>query len=177
MSGDVTGHIAGRVTDHMTDPVSGSAAGREGGFVAGLEALAFGVLIFVIGTLVILGGWAVMDAKYASSAAAREAVRAVVRAPVDASTDELEQRAQLAAHQAVAAHGHAPEATTLTVEHPPLALERCREVSITVHVEVGAVVVPGFVDTARWTVGSRHQQLVDPFRSGLPVDEGHGCGG
>lgn len=150
--------------------------GREGGFVAGAEALAFGVLIFVIGTLVVVAGWSVVDAKLATSAAAREAVRAVVRAPADATTHELEQRAVLAAHQAVAAHGHVPADTALTVDDPPLALERCREVTIAVHVEVRSVLVPGFVDTARWTVSSRHQQLVDPYRSGLDVEDWGDCG-
>ncbi len=151
--------------------------GREDGFVAGAEALAFGVLIFVIGTLVVVAGWSVVDAKFATSAAAREAVRAVVAAPADATTHELEQRAVAAAHQAVAAHGHAPADTSLTVDGPPLTLERCRDITIAVHVEVRSVRVPGFVDTARWTVSSRYRQLVDPYRSGLDVEGWDHCGG
>jgi hypothetical protein len=53
----------------------------DDGFAGGLEALVFGVLIFVIGTLLVVNAWAVVDAKFATSSAAREAVRAAVETP------------------------------------------------------------------------------------------------
>ena len=40
--------------------------------------LPFGVLIFVVGSLLIANAWAVVDAKLATTAAAREAARAYV---------------------------------------------------------------------------------------------------
>lgn len=148
----------------------------EDGFVAGAEALVFGVLIFVIGTLTILTGWVGVDAKLATSAAAREAVRAVVTAPVGATTPVLQARAHRAAQQVLAAHGHAPADATLDVHDPPLRLERCRRVVISVSVEVTSVIIPGTLDTPRWTVASRHEQVVEPFRSGLAVEDWGGCG-
>jgi phenylalanyl-tRNA synthetase beta chain len=48
--------------------------GGDGGQVAGIEALPFGVLIFVVGALLITNLWAVIDTKIAVDAAAREAV-------------------------------------------------------------------------------------------------------
>src|SRR5919202_3284931 len=53
----------------------------EAGQLAGGEALPFGVLVFVFGVLLIANAWAVVDAKLAVSAAAREATRAYVEAP------------------------------------------------------------------------------------------------
>lgn len=156
-------------------PEGTSTTAGEAGFVAGLEALAFGVLIFVIGTLIVVNGWAVVDAKFASNAAAREAVRAVVEAPAGAPSSDLQQRATSAAHQAYAAHGHEPGRVDVTPEGP-LTLERCAEVSIATTVEVTSVIVPGLMETPRWHVSSRYQQVVDPFRSGLEVDGWDGCG-
>ena len=157
------------------EPRIASTPTSDAGFVAGLDALAFGVLIFVIGTLIVLNGWTVIDAKYASNAAAREAVRAVVEAPAGTPSSELQQRATSAARQAYAAHGHEPGRVDVTAEGP-LTLERCSEVSIVTTVEVTSVIVPGLMDTPRWHVSSRYQQVVDPFRSGLEVEGWDGCG-
>ncbi len=51
---------------------------EEDGLSAGAEALAFGVLVFVVGSIIGLNGWAVLDAKFAVNAAAREATRSIV---------------------------------------------------------------------------------------------------
>ena len=157
------------------DPQDDSTTIDQAGFVAGLEALAFGVLIFAIGTLIVLNGWAVVDAKFASNAAAREAVRAVVEAPAGTPTSDLHQRATGAAHQAFAAHGHEPGRVDVTPEGP-LTLERCAEISIATSVQVSSVIVPGVMETPEWNVSSRYQQVVDPFRSGLEVEGWDGCG-
>ena len=58
-----------------------SGAGRlrgDAGQVGGIEALPFGLLIFVAGSLLIANAWAVVDAKFATDAAARQAVRTFV---------------------------------------------------------------------------------------------------
>ena len=52
----------------------------EAGQAGGLEGIAFGLLIFVLGTLLIANAWAVVDTKLAVTAAAREAARAFVEA-------------------------------------------------------------------------------------------------
>jgi len=141
----------------------------EQGMVAGLEALAFGVLVFVFGTLTVLHGWAVIDARFATSAAAREAVRAVVLAPVDASSTELKALAVGAAGQAFAAHGYTTEPELVEAE---LTRDRCATVAVTVEVQVRATVVPGIGPSATYPVRSRHAQVVEPFRAGLGSQDG-----
>ena len=51
------------------------------GQVAGIEVLPFGLLTFVVGMLLVANAWGVVDAKMATTSAAREAVRAYVEAP------------------------------------------------------------------------------------------------
>lgn len=146
----------------------------EAGFTAGLEALAFGVLVFVFGTLVVVNAWAVVDAKFATSAAAREAVRAVVQVErTDLTATQLEVRAARAARQAFVAHGYvaSPVLTDTT-----LGLSRCATVAVTVELEVAATVVPGLVAPATYPVRSSYAEVVDPFRSGLEGDGVDDCG-
>ncbi|MFP4312182.1 MAG: hypothetical protein ACLFS9_09430 [Nitriliruptoraceae bacterium] len=142
--------------------------------VAGLEALAFGVLVLLIGTLVVVNAWAVVDARFATAAAAREAVRAVVEAPETAlSPTQLEQRARSAAVQAFAAHGYErpPE-----VSGPPLRQARCATVEVTVGVEVVPALLPWLDEPPSYRVASTHREVVDPFRAGLAGDGVSGCG-
>ncbi|MFA9446292.1 hypothetical protein [Egicoccus sp. AB-alg6-2] len=153
----------------MTDGVDAN----EQGFVAGLEALAFGVLIFVLGTLVVVNAWAVVDTKFAASAAAREAVRAAVEAPVDADQSLV---AAVAARQALEGHGVDAEARLMPLL---LGLERCQEVAFEVRIEVPALVLPGLsTRLAPFEVVAAHREVVDPYRSGLAVRQGEvpGCG-
>ena len=53
----------------------------DAGQVGGIEVLPFGVLIFVVGTLLITNAWGVVDAEVAADAAAHQAVRTYVEAP------------------------------------------------------------------------------------------------
>ena len=145
----------------------------EAGMVAGVEALAFGVLVFVFGTLVILNGWAVVDAKFATSAAAREAVRAIVQAPVEASPSQLRDRAEGAARHTFVAYGYDAEAVQVAPSPGALALRRCAEVEVAATTRVRSALVPGLRGPELFQVSSRHVELVDPFRSGLP--EGLHC--
>jgi len=48
------------------------------GQIGGFEVLPFGLLLFVAAMLVITNAWAVIDAKHATSSAAREGARAYV---------------------------------------------------------------------------------------------------
>src|SRR3546814_20945826 len=50
----------------------------DGGQVGGIEAIPFGLLIFVIGSLLIVNAWGVVDAKFATDAAARQSARTSV---------------------------------------------------------------------------------------------------
>ena len=143
--------------------------------VAGAEALAFGVLVFVFGTLMIVNGWAVIDAKFATSAAAREAVRATVQAPVDTSSAELHARAAVAAREAFVAHGYDADSVSIALSgEGTLALRRCAEIELTASTQVRSALIPGLQGPTLFRVVSRHAELVEPFRSGLP--EGLQCG-
>ena len=154
-----------RARRHEPAPI---AAGSEDGFTAGLESLAFGVLVFVIGTLIIANAWAVIDGRFATSAAAREAVRAVVQAePVGLSAEALEARARTAAGQAFAAHGYGAQPL---LEELVLTQARCATVSVTVALQVDPTLLPGIAQPLAYTVRSTHAEVVDPFRSGLEGD-------
>jgi hypothetical protein len=131
---------------------------------AGMEVIAFGVLTFVVGALLIANAWAVVDAKMAVSAAAREATRAFVEAPVDGDPLAL---ADAAARSAIAGAGRDPAKLTLTPLDAVFA--RCETVRYEASYQIPAVKVPwvgGF--GAGFTATARHAEVVDPYRSGVP---------
>jgi hypothetical protein len=147
----------------------------EDGTVAGLEALAFGVAVFVVGTLLVLSGWRVVDAKFATSAAAREAVRAAVLAPHAGGVEGMASAAATAAVQAVVPHGY--DATELRlVADLPLSQRRCAPVRFSASVPVELPVLPWAGGIASLDVSSTSEGLIDPYRSGLAVGDGAGCG-
>ena len=53
----------------------------DAGQIGGVEAVPFGLLVLIVGILVAAHTWAVVDAKFLTGAAAREATRAYVEAP------------------------------------------------------------------------------------------------
>ena len=135
------------------------------GQVGGIEALPFGLLIFVVGSLLIANAWAVVDAKFATDAAARQAVRTFVEG--DSQAEAL-AGAEAAGRAAISAHGRDPERATVAPVGDAV-LERCRRVTFEVVYEVPALSLPfiGGYGRAPFTVRSTHSELVDPFRSGL----------
>lgn len=138
------------------------------GQVGGIEALPFGLLIFVVGSLLIANAWAVVDAKFATDAAARQAVHTFVEAD-DATT--AVSHARDAGLAAIDAHGRDPErATVRPVGAAPL--ERCARVTFEAVYEVPALSLPfiGGYGKAPFQVRSTHSELVDPFRGGLEGD-------
>lgn len=130
-----------------------------------MEALPFGILIFVVGSLLIANAWAVVDAKFATDAAARQAARTYVEGDdPGAALDE----AIAAGRAAVAAHGRDPgRAVVQPVGVPVLA--RCERATFEAVYEVPALSIPliGGYGRAPFRVRSTHSELVDPFRSGL----------
>lgn len=128
-----------------------------------MEALFFGLLVFILGSLVVANAWAVIDAKMATTAAAREAARALAQAPGGADPQAV---ATQAATDAMSAEGR--DATRVAVSVAG-TLSRCTRISVEVRYRQPLVVVPilggfgsGFVTAAR------RSELVDPYRSGLP---------
>lgn len=145
---------------------------REGGAVAGLEALAFGTLVFVLGTLLVANLWATVDARSAADGAARAAARAVV---ASAPEGDPEATASAAAIAALAAHGvpaDRPVEVTLRGQ-----LARCEVVEVTVSHRVPLVLLPALgARRSGVTVRSTHAAVIDPYASGLPAADGVPCG-
>jgi hypothetical protein len=131
---------------------------------AGMEVIPFGLLTFVVGVLLVANAWAVIDAKMAVSAAAREATRAFVEAPVDGDPLAL---ADAAARSAVAGAGRDPAKLVLTPLDAVFA--RCETVRFEASYRIPAIQVPwvgGF--GSGFTATARHAEVVDPYRTGVP---------
>jgi hypothetical protein len=138
-----------------------------------MEALPFGLLIFVVGSLLVANAWAVVDAKFAADAAAREAVRVFVEA--DPVGGDPTSRARSAGLDAIAGHGRDPSRATVQ----PVGgaeLTRCSRVTFEAVYEVPALTLPfiGRYGRGPFTVRSTSSEIVDPFRDGLP-GEGGAC--
>ena len=135
----------------------------ESGQVGGLEAVVFGVLVFVVGTLVVVNAWGVIDAKLAAAAAAREAARAYVEAPTAA---DATSSARDAAEDAITGHGRDPARMTVRVLSG--GFTRCDRITVEVTYPVPMLVVPwiGHAGTG-FTAAARHSEVVDPYRAGL----------
>ena len=130
--------------------------------------LPFGLLVFVVGSLVIVNAWAVIDAKLAVTAAAREGARAYVEANDAATATEA---ARAVSEEALRTQGRTRQPRIDVVGQ----FDRCARVEVHVHYDVPTIVVPfvgGFGST--YTVRSTHSEIVDPFRSG--IESGGSCG-
>lgn len=141
----------------------GPGRGDERGQVGGIEALAFGVLVFVFGTLLVVNAWAVVDAKSATAAAAREAARTFVEA---VPADNADAQARAAALAALEGYGRRPaDAVVRRVEG---AAQRCARVVYEAAYVVPLVQVPVIGSFGRgFRVSARHSEVVDPYRSGV----------
>lgn len=124
----------------------------------------FGLLVFVVGTLLIAHAWAVVDTKAAVTDAARQAAREYVEAPNGAVAGA---DAQGAADAAIAGSGRDPSRAQVTLVSG--AWGRCERITISVSYPSAAVALPlvGRAGSAGRVVG-RNSELVDPYRSGLP---------
>jgi hypothetical protein len=136
---------------------------REEGFAGGLDGLVFGLLIFVVGTLIVAAAWGVVDTKMAVSAAAEDATRTYVEAPDGASAGP---EAQAAADEVLTGYGRSPARGQVTLVSGGFA--RCERVTIEVRYPTPIIVLP-FVGRvgAGPSVAATNSELVDPYRSGL----------
>lgn len=145
----------------MTQPME---AGRgDDGFVGGFGGLLFGVLFFVMGTLLIGFAWGVVDTQAATQLAARQAVRTYVEAATPAAAAS---GAEQAAAAALSGYGRDPAQATITLVSGQFA--RCSRVTIAVSYPAPLVYLPGLGRLGQGErVTSEHSELVDPFRTGL----------
>jgi hypothetical protein len=132
------------------------------GQIAGIEGVAFGVLVLILGILVVANAWAVVDAKLAASAAAREAARAYAESDgVSPDSDAID-----AALATVASHGRNPERTSIDLGSA--RWERCARVTVTVRYDGTLAAIPILHHLRGFTVTAEHSEVVDPYRSGIP---------
>ncbi len=132
--------------------------------MGGFEGLLFGLLIFVVGTLLVAYAWAVVDTKAATEDAARQAVRTFVEAP---TAGVAGPEAQQAALDALAGYGRS--ASRARVALVSGGFVRCQRVVISVSYPAPLVELPFVGALGRGgTITSEHSELVDPYRSGLP---------
>lgn len=137
---------------------------------AGIEAVPFGLLTFVIGTLIVVNAWAVIDAKITVSSAAREATRAYVEAPADGDASSA---ADAAARAAVLGAGRDPHRLALTRLEG--SFTRCDTIRFEASYRLPAIRIPWVGGLGTFTARARHAEIVDPFRTGLPRATGR-CG-
>lgn len=136
----------------------------DGGQVAGIEVLPFGFLVFVVGTLLLVNAWAVVDTRMALAAAAREGARAAAETVTGA--DDARAAADAAARQALDAHGRLDDRTDDVAVSFPSGYGRCRPVAVTVGYRVPAINLPwigGFGTGIDVTVTA--SERVDAYRS------------
>lgn len=146
--------------------------GGDRGQVGGIEVMAFGLLVFVAGALLIANAWAVVDAKFATDAGAQQAARAYAEA-VDASGATA--GAVAAGLAAIEGHGRDP-ARAVVEPVDGTRFERCARATFRAEYEVPALTIPfigGFGGGFR--VVSVASELVDPFRAGVPGATRDGC--
>jgi hypothetical protein len=133
------------------------------GQVGGIEALPFGVLVFVIGGLIVANAWAVIDAKMAVVAAARETARTYVEGDGPAGWDD----AMAAGKEAIGGHGRNPDLVELTVT-PAGEFERCLRVVVEAAYPVKRLTLPWIGGLGGdFEVHASHSEIIDPFRDGI----------
>ena len=144
---------------------------RQGdrGQVGGMEVLPFGFLMFVSVTLLLANAWAVIDAKLAVSAAAREAVRAYVESD---DPDTGARAARQRAAETLDAFGRGGERATIGSPTLDGEFRRCGRVTVRVSYDLPVVAVPFIGGLGRLQpVASSFTEVIDPFRSGLPSQD------
>jgi hypothetical protein len=141
------------------------SAPDESGQVAGIEVIPFGLLVFVVAVLLVTNAWAVIDAKMTVASAAREAARAYVEAE---RAGDAAAAAQVAADEAVRAGGR--DAGRLRLTSPSAGFARCQRVTFVAEYPVPAITLPWIGGFGHgFTARARHSELVDPYRSGVPL--------
>lgn len=147
----------------------------ESGQVGGLEAVAFGMLVLVMGVLIVSNAWGVIDARTAASEAAREAARTFATAPVrnDQQADTLARQAASATLQEL---GWQPVGASIRRTEGTFA--RCDVVTYEVDVSV-PVFHLGWLQSGPSVFHARatHTERVDPYRSGVPGSGPADCTG
>lgn len=154
-----------RFTRWMQRCSNRNGQGDEYGAIGGIEGLAFGVLIFAFGTLMVVNAWAVVDGKMAASAAAREAARTYVEASNQA---EASRRATAAASALVQERADPHLEISFSSPSGNHAFDRCDAITATARIAIPRVSLPFIGGTGgSFPVSASHTEVIDPYRSGL----------
>ncbi|QBI20041.1 hypothetical protein ER308_11035 [Egibacter rhizosphaerae] len=125
------------------------------------------MLLFVVGALLVVNVWAVVDARLAATAAAREAARAFATA----DSGEALAAANAARERTLESQGWARETLVAGASSLPRRHERCAEATATVTLRVDPILLPQVGWTDGFTATGRHTELVNPLRGGLEGPE------
>ena len=136
------------------------------GVAGGADVLLFGLLVFVVTSLVVVNVWAVIDASLAVSAAARQGARTYV----ESAPEEAWPNAHLAMREVMASYGR--DDSAMGTSAPTVVFERCAAVEITASYDIPLLSLPPFFEIGTTTVEATHSELIDPYRSG---DFGGSC--
>ena len=143
----------------------------EDGQVGGIEAIAFGVLVLVLGVLIIGNAWGVIDARIAAGEAARERrTFATAPATTDAQADGLAWRGDgdLGPVRMDPSGDHDP--TDVGVVRP------VRVVTYEVSIPVPAIPLPWLASgLSLFPATATDSEQVDPYRSGVPGQGAADC--
>lgn len=135
----------------------------ERGQIGGAEAVAFGVLILVLGMLGAASAWAVVDTKMAATSAAREAARSYVESDgSDAAWEEATRQGR------AAWEGYGRNPSALQLPRPQAPFDRCGPFTVIASAALDLPRVPGVRAAARRVqIRASHTEVVDPYRAGL----------
>lgn len=132
---------------------------------AGVEMLPLGFLVFVVGSLMIVNAWTVVDSWMAVSTASREGARVFVESPPDEAWPATQQRVL----DVMDDYGRG---TRTLAPQPPViegdgSYTRCALVTVSVEYDLAFITLPflggfGSIDTIEAT----HSERIDPYRSG-----------
>ena len=136
--------------------------------MGGLEAVAFGTLILIVGVLLISQAWSVIDATAAARTAAREGARTYATAATS-DPGAAAAQADAAVRDTLTALGWDRPGTSLYLVGPVFL--RCATVTYVVSIPVPAFRLPWIgTGPAGFHATAHHTELVDPYRSGVPGD-------
>lgn len=144
----------------------------ERGQAAGVEALPFGVLVFVTGTLIAVSAWGVLTARGVADAAAREYLRAYTRAP---SAEQARAAGRRLAGEVFSARGVDPARVTM---EEPTVFQACAPATVRVRVVVPLIRAPFIGALSETAVEVERTDRVDAYRVGVPrgPEPGTPCG-
>jgi hypothetical protein len=144
----------------------------DAGFAGGGEVIPFGMLVFVMGTLMITNLWGVIDTKMATNGAAREAARVVAES--DGPGADPAALGRDAAEASLTVHGRDAGRLDYGLVYgtggtgaPAGAWAPCARARVTVSYPLALINLPflGIMTGEVVTVTSTHSEIVDPYRS------------